>query len=178
MVDIPGLGNAANEAAEVLGKSQESAANQSFHLDFNTGDFDSFGGDVQDGKYVQVAEFKVPASTRYAWGYGSASNPDNQGYLYVDLQNSTPSEVEGTIQFAQESPTGRQKVVVAEFDTTRLDASKSDRKLMVPFPEQVDKPKVGQDSYLRVYMDANANDTISEGDSEVIIPVTEYDLSN
>ena len=170
------LMGSASDAADVLGKGSDAAANDSFNRDFNAGDFDSFGGDTQPGKEVQIAEFTIPASTEYAWGYGSASNPENQGYLYVDLQDSTPSEVEGTIILAQETPTGRGKRVVAEYDTTRLDASKSDRTQQVPLPEQVNHPKVTQDSKLTIYFDANSSTTVTEADSEVIFPVTEYDL--
>lgn len=171
-----GLGQSVNEAAEVLGKSRESAAQRAFDRDFNVGNFDSFGGDVTDGKYTEIARFTVPASTEYAWGYGSAANPRNQGYLYVDLQNSTPSAVEGSIRFKQETPTGRGSEVVADFDTERLDASKTNNEQMVPFPEQVSHDKVSKDSHLVVEMDPDANDTISSSDSDIIIPVTEYDL--
>lgn len=166
-----------NEAAEVLGKSQESASRTSFNKDFNAGDFDSFGGDVQADKWVEIGRFTVPASTEYSWGYGSANNPENQGYLYVDLQNSTPAAVEGTIRFLQRSATGRNSEVIADFDTTRLDASKSDKALMVPFPEQVNHDLVTQDSHLTVELNANANDTVDAAESEVILPVTEYDLT-
>jgi hypothetical protein len=166
------------ETARVLGKSKDSAANAAYNRDFNTGDFDSFGGDTQSGKFIEVGRFKVPASTEYAWGYGSADNPENQGYLYVDLQDGSSNQIEGTIQLVQESATGRQKVVVAEYDTNRLDSSKSDRTNMVPLPEQVDKPKVGQDSYLVLYFDGSSGgNTIDSGNSECIFPVTEYDLS-
>lgn len=166
-----------NEAAEVLGKSQESASRTSFNKDFNADDFDNFGGDVQQDKWVEIGRFTVPASTEYSWGYGSAKNAENQGYLYVDLQNSTPAAVEGTIRFLQRSATGRNSEVIADFDTTRLDASKSDKALMVPFPEQVNHDLVTQDSHLTVELNANANDTVDAAESEVILPVTEYDLT-
>lgn len=175
--------NVASEAARVLGKSEESASRQSFNRDFNTDDFDDFGGDVQPGKHVEIARFTVPAKTEYSWGYGSAENPENQGYLYVDLRGSdgdsdgTPDELEGTIRFLQRSATGRGSEVVADFDTTRLDASKSDKSLMVPFPEQVGHDLVVQDSHLTIEFDANTSDTLDVDASEVIIPVTEYDLT-
>jgi hypothetical protein len=173
-----GMGGASTEVARVLGKSKDSAANAAYNRDFNTDNWDSFGGDTQSGKFIEVARFKVPASTEYSFGYGSEDNPENQGYLYVDLQGGSSNEIEGTIQLVQESATGRQKVVVAEYDTNRLDSSKSDRTQMVPLPEQVDKPTVGQDSYLVLYFDGNSGgNTIDSTNSESIIPVTEYDLS-
>lgn len=168
----------ANRVAETLGRDPSSSATgRAFNRDFNVSNFDSFGGDVTDGKFTEIARFKVPSSTEYSWGYGRAGAPENQGYLYVDLQNATPAAVEGTIRFTIQSATGRQETVVADFDTEKLDASKTDRTQQVPLPEQVDKPVASEDSFLVVKMDPTANDTIDSANSEVILPVTEYDLS-
>lgn len=173
----------AGDAAEVLGKGQESAARKSFDRDFGTANFDEFGGDVQPGKEIEIARFTVPASTEYSWGYGSASNPENQGHLFVDLfidddgdSTTAAVEVEGSLILAQESPTGRGRDVIAEYDTTRLDASKSDKGLMVPLPEQVGHDLVTQDSSLVVYFDGNTSGTLKETPTDLIMPVTEYDL--
>lgn len=171
------LNNATGELQDVLGRSRESAERNSFSKEFNVGDFDSFGGDVTDGKFTEIARFQVPADTEYSWGYGAASAPSNQGHLYVDLQNATPAAVEGIIRFVVESSTGRKTEVVADFDTERLDASKTNREQMVPFPEQVGSALATQDAHLVIQMDPDAADTIDSGNSDVIIPVTEYDLS-
>jgi hypothetical protein len=161
---------------DVLGKSDEAAQREAFNRDFNVSNFDSFGGDVTSGKYVEIARFQIPADTEYRFGYGAAKNPRNQGDLYVDLQNSTPAEVEGTIRFKIESATGRRSKVIADFDTSTLDASKTNSDQQEPLPEQVGTTAT-QDAYLVVELDPNSNDTVSASDSEVIIPVTEYDLS-
>lgn len=175
---VLGLGNGvANQLAETLGRDPESAQAKAFNRDFNIGNFDSFGGDVTAGKFTEIGRFEVPSSTEYSWGYGRASNPENQGYLYVDLQNGTPAAVEGTIRFTLQSATGRQEIVVADFDTEKLDASKTDRQQQVPFPEQVGTPKASEDSFIVVKFDPASNDTVDETESEVILPVTEYDLS-
>lgn len=171
------LNNAVSEAQNVLGRSRESAERNSFSKEFNVGDFDSFGGDVTDGKYTEIARFQVPADTEYSWGYGAARNPENQGYLYIDLQNGTPAAVDGQIRFVVESSTGRKTEVVADYDTERLDASKTNREQMVPFPEQVGSALATQDAYLVIKLDPKADDTIDSANSEVIIPATEYDLS-
>ena len=175
--------NVQDEAARVLGRSTDAANRKAFDRDFGTDDFHEFEGDTQPGKNVQIGKFTVPASTEYSWGYGSASNPDNQGYLYVDLQLDTTADgaadtqATGSIIFAQESPTGRGYEVVAEYDLSRLDASKSDKQQMVPFPEQVGHDLVTQDSHLTVYVNANEEGTVMADASDVIMPVTEYDLS-
>lgn len=166
-----------DEASRVLGRSTEAANRNAFSRELNISDFDSFGGDVTSGKFTEIGRYKVDADTEYSFGYGSAENPDNQGHIYVDLQNGTPSAVEGTIRFVVESSTGRKTHVVADFDTERLDASKTNKEQMVPFPEQVSAPLATQDAYLVVKFDPSANDTISSANSDVIIPATEYDLT-
>lgn len=174
--------NVADEAARVLGRSQEAADRKAFDRDFGTANFDEFSGETQPGKNVQIAEFTVPASTEYSWGYGSAENAQNQGHLYFDLQldttddGSADTQATGSVIFAQETPTGRGYEVVAEYDISRLVASKSDKQLMVPFPEQVGHDLVTKDSHLTVYVDTDQAGTVMPDASDVILPVTEYDL--
>jgi hypothetical protein len=178
-----GLGNIADagaEAADVVGVSREASERSAFSRDFNVGNFDSFGGSVTPGKFVEIARYEVPADTEYAWGYGRSSAPENQGYIYVDLQSATPNPTEGTLRFKVESSTGRRTEVVKDLDTEKLDASKTDRTQQVPIPEQVNSALATQDAYLVVELDAastNTDQEVDSGESEVIIPVTEYDLS-
>lgn len=169
-------GQVRDQVADTVGKDPDAAERRSFSKEFNVGDFDSFGGDVTAGKMTEIARFQVPADTEYRWGYGRAKNAENQGYLYVDLQNSTPNPVEGIIRFVVESATGRTAEVVSDFDTERLDASKTNREQMVPLPEQIQSALATQDAHLVVKMDPTANDTVDSSNSDVIIPVTEYDL--
>lgn len=173
------LGKAESVVDEVTGMASNGQQGVAFAKDFNVSDFDSFGGSTTKGKFTEIARFKVPASTKYAWGYGAANNPDNQGYIYVDLQTSDEDEVEGTLQLVVQSATTRETEVVKELDTSRLDESKTDRKQMVPLPEQVGSALATQDSYLVLKLDPATSDTdVDDGtNSEVIIPVTEYDLS-
>jgi hypothetical protein len=179
--------NAQETLGDVIGRSEESANRSAFSRDFNVSNFDSFGGELTAGKYVEIGRFTVPAETEYSWGYGRANNPENQGYLYVDLEatgsgsGNDGDAIEGNIRFMVESATGRKTEVVADFDTEKLDASKSDRGKQVPLPEQVGSSIATEDSHLVIEFDpVSANDGYdvdSSGDSEVIIPVTEYDLS-
>jgi len=162
--------------ADIVGKSDEAAERSSFNRDFNVGNYDSFGGDVTAGKFVEIARFQVPADTEYRWGYGAAKNPRNQGDLYTDLKDGGGSEVEGTIRFKIESATGRRTEVVADYDTETLDASKTNSEKQEPFPEQVGVTAT-QDSFLVVELDPQSNGNVDASNSEVIHPITEYDLS-
>jgi hypothetical protein len=170
------FGGNSTPLGDILGQSEESAERKSFRRDFNTGNFDSFGGDATAGKFVEIARFKIPADVEYRFGFGAAKNPDNQGYQYIDLRDGGDAEVEGTIRYVIESATGRRQEVIADYDTETLDASKTDRTEQVPLPEQVSVTAT-QDAFLVLKFDPTANSTVDESNSEVIVPVTEYDLS-
>lgn len=169
-------GNVQNKVERVTGMADQEQA-PSFSRDFQTGSFDSFGGDVTSGKMTEIARFQVPSDTKYSWGYGSADKPENQGYLYVDLRDGSSNAVDGVIQLVVESSTTRETEVVKEIDTERLDASKTDRQQQVALPEQISNALATEDAYLVVNLDPSADDTVDETNSEVILPVTEYDLS-
>lgn len=177
------LDNTADRVSETLGRDPESAKGNAFNRDFNESDFDEFGATTRAGKFVALAAFEIPASTEYAWGYGRASNEANQGYIYVDLNGddgtgSVTQEITGTLRLSQESATGRETLVVSDFALGKLDGSKTDRGLQIPLPEQVDKPTVSKDSSLVVSVRANEDgEDVTDEVSEVILPVTEYDLS-
>ncbi len=147
--------------------------------ELNTDDFDTFGGSVEPGKETEIATLKVDSDVKMRWGYGSANNPENQGFLYVDLQSGTPNPVEGQIAFYVESATRRTSHFVTSYDTERLDASKTDKTNMVPLPLQK-AYRASEDSYLVIYLNAassNTDQSVDESQSDVIIPATEYDLS-
>jgi hypothetical protein len=172
--------NPADALGDVTGKPNQSERAESFSREFNVGNFDEFGGDVTPGKYIEIARFRVPSDTEYSWGYGKASAPENQGYFYIDLQSGTPNAVNGTLRFVVESSTGRHTEVVADYDTERLDANKTNREQQVPFPEQVSSALATEDAYLVIKLNAssaNTDQSVDSGESEVIIPATEYDLS-
>lgn len=134
--------------------------------------------DVTEGDFTKVAQFTVPAQERYRWGYGAAENPENQGYIYVDLQNSTPNEIDGSIRIQQRDAQEREVRTVEELEIAQLRASKSDRSQMIPLPEQVQQPKVGRDSKLALSVDPDADDTVDWTESEVILPTAVYPVRN
>jgi len=175
------LGNADDAIDRITGTStQADQSGVAFSREFNVKDFDSFGGKVTPGKMVEFGRFQVGANVEYSWGFGVAENPENQGYIYIDLQSPNGNPVEGTLQLAVETSTNRETIPVKEFDTTKLDASKTDRRKQIPVPEQVQSALATQDAYLILRLDASSDNTdqeISSDKSEVIIPATEYDLT-
>lgn len=137
------------------------------------------GGTCQPGAYTPILTMTVPAGVKYAWGSGAAAAPENQGYIYVFLQDGNGNELVGRLRVKQESQTGRNQRVVADLDSEALHGSKNDRTQQQPFPEQEQVPFVGRDSHMVVEF-RPASDTavtIDPTNTEFKIPATEYDLT-
>lgn len=170
------LGGSGGNLSDILGKPN--AGPSSFNQSLKTGHFDSFGGTMQANQWNRLAEFTVPAQERYRWGYGRAINPENQGHMYVYLQDGSSNEVIGSLRIGQTNAQETTKLVVYENESDTMHGSKSDRTQQQPLPEQVDKPKVGRDSKLILEFnpDADTPVTIDEAQTDVILPVTTYEL--
>jgi len=139
--------------------------------------FDGTGNSValEPGEYAKVGEgFVVPAQERYRWGIRAAEYEANQGYIYFLLQDNGPAEIAARIRLQQRNAQERNIVTVFEEESTVLSASKSDRTNQKPLPLQDQYPKVGRDSKLTVAADPEASSTVSQADSEWLLPVTVY----
>ena len=136
--------------------------------------------DATTGDFTKVAQFTVPAQERYRWGYGAAQNPENQGYIYVDLRDDTAdaAEIDGSVRIQQRDAQEREVRTVEELEIAQLRASKSDRSQMIPLPEQVQQPKVGRDSKLALSIDPDSDTTVDWTNSEVILPTAVYPVRN
>lgn len=169
--------NGVSGLVEDLGKSEDAARRESFNQNFDTGDFDYFGGDTLSGEYTEVAEYVVPAGTEVSWGYGRAANEANQGYVYADIRDDADEEIRpGKIRLVQRNPTGRRERVVAEFALDDVDNDRYDRSQQPPLPEQRDKPLVTQDSSIVVKILTDGTDTVDPDNSELRLPVSEYEV--
>ena len=174
-----GMGGSSSGLSDVLGSSPDAASGGAFERQFKKSNFDSgVQGDVVDTDFRTIASYEVPAGTEIRFGSGSAENEANQGYLYVLIEDSTPEEIEGTLRLSYATTTGRGTVVVQDFNADNLHGSKSDRTLKVPLPEQVDKRKIEENERLLVQFQTDSGTaTVDDTETEVDIPVTEYDLT-
>lgn len=174
-----GLMGGSSGLGDVLGSSPDAATGGAFERNFKNSNFDNgVEGDVVDTDFRTIASYEVPAGTEIRFGSGSAKNEANQGYLYVFIKDSTPAEIEGTLRLAYATTTGRGTVVVQDFNAENLHGSKSDRALKVPLPEQVDKRKIEENERLLVQFQTDSGTaTVDNTETEVDIPVTEYDLT-
>jgi len=127
---------------------------------------------VTNGDWNVIGEFSIPPQQAYAYGYGNANQPSNQGYLYILLQDTVPGEVEGKIRLVQEDANGLKKFVVYEEQEAVLHGDQSDRQQKQALPEQVQYPQVGEDSRMKLEFDPIADNTVSHDNSTVYVPVT------
>jgi hypothetical protein len=171
--------------AKELGKPQEAAQEESYRNPLGTADFDSFGADLQQGEYVELANQVIPAGIERRWGYGSADQPENQGYAYGVFQNSSGEQVHVKLSFEWRNSTGRETQVVEEADSRDMDtADRYDRDTQPPMPERTDKNRATQDEEMVVKAKGltdpgtiTNNYGIDGGSSETRLPTTEYDVS-
>lgn len=174
MLSGGGLQQTAQEVvSEVTGQPQDQQSG-SFNKRLTESDLITDGTTLSDGEFTKTGDFVVPAQERYRWGFGAAKHEANQGYLYVDLQTSSPSAIDGLLRVQQRDAQEREIVTVYEERTNVLDGSQTDRTQQQAFPEQRDYPKVGRDSKLNLSMDPDSDDSVSQSDSTVLAPVTVY----
>ncbi len=126
------------------------------------------------GDFNEVWRYTVQAQEEAAFGYGDAKDEVNQGFLFVDTRTVVPADIDGVVRFVMEGAHGEAIPggLVREEDSTRLDASQTDRRIMVPLPEH--PLRAGEDSRLVLRIDPTATATSTLADSTLQIPVTLY----
>lgn len=170
-------GGASNVVDEVTGDAKTSGGAKYPRTLKEANFFEGTGNSVSltPGEFKKVGRgFVVPAQERYRWGARAAQFEANQGYIYLLLQDSTPSEISALVRLQQRNAQERNIVTVFEEESTVLSASKADRTQQTPLPEQASYPKVGRDSKLTVAVDPDSSATVSQADTEWLLPVTVY----
>jgi len=143
-------------------------------------EFNLAGGSTQSivsNVWNTIGEFVVPAQQKYRFGYGSAKEPENQGYLYVDLKDNSNAQIEGVIRLVYSDATGLRKQVIFEDRTNRLRGSAVDKKLMIPLPDTPCGLRAdgfaGEDDRLLIEIKPDSNATLSYDNSTIYIPATQ-----
>jgi hypothetical protein len=143
-------------------------------------DFALAGGSTQSvvaGVWNQIGSFTVPAQQKYRFGYGNPREPDNQGYLYIDLKDSSNAQVEGIIRLVYSDASGLRKQVIFEDRTNRLRGSTVDKKLMIPLPETPCGLRTdgfaNEDDKLLIEIRPDTTATLSYNNSTIYIPATQ-----
>jgi len=118
---------------------------------------------VTAGIWTTIGRYQVPAQQAYHFGFGSPAYPDNQGYCYLALYDDTATnsvQEHGSVRLVQRNAQGTISLVVAEFRTEQLCGDTSDRNKQMALPEQVQFPLVGEDSYLEIQFNPDADDIL------------------
>ena len=119
---------------------------------------------VKAGVWATIGRFKVPAQQLYAFGFGSAAFPDNQGYAYMAVYDDTATNSvleEGAIRLVQRNAQGTMSLVVAEFRSEQLRGDVADRAKQMALPEQTQFDLVGEDSFLELQFKSDADDSVA-----------------
>ena len=117
------------------------------------------------GKWTRIGEFTIPAQQKIRFGYGSAVQPMNQGYLHIALYDDTAtnSELEdGLVRLIQMNANETQLQTVYEGRTENLRGDVNDKNKMIALPERTDVPEnlVGEDCKLAIEFKADSADSL------------------
>lgn len=129
---------------------------------------------VYSGKWNKIGDFIVPAQNRYRFGYGSAAQPDNQGYLYIFLKDPAGNEVKGKVRLAVADYNERTVTNAFEDRSDVLHGSQTDRKQMRPLPDT--KVTASEDMRLQIYFNPDSDGTVSYTQTVMTIPTTNTQL--
>lgn len=132
--------------------------------------------------FVLVWEMTVPAQQFIAWGFGSPSMPANQGYMWFAFVDEGTGFDVGNLRLVQDNANRTSKMVVAEVpdqqlhsvtSTTTETAALIDKNEMIPLPEKVEYPLVGEDSHISLEY-ALITATTTTDAVAFHIPITRY----
>ena len=123
-------------------------------------------------KFNKFGEFVVPAQQAYEFGYGSASQPENQGYLYISLLTMSAVQIEGKLRLIVSDANEMKQTVVYEERTEVLRGSTTLKTQKIPLP------KIGatlkENDKMLLYIDPDSAVTISSTASTILVPATAH----
>lgn len=113
--------------------------------------------------WTTIGRYMVKPRQRAHLGYGIAGQDANQGYMYIAIYDDTATNSvleEGKLRLLLRSYDSFQTVPIGEWRTEQLRGDPNNKQYMIPLPEQVQFPYVGEDSYLCIDFLADATDSI------------------
>ncbi|MBU0598696.1 MAG: hypothetical protein KKD44_26155 [Proteobacteria bacterium] len=134
-------------------------------------------------QFFKIWQKTVEAQRMMAWGYGSPALQRNQGYMWFAMLDAGTDWDIGTLRIKQSKAREWESKVVAEIPdgrlhtttvTTLVTATPTDINTMIPLPEKVEFPLIGEDSLMILEYALAVAATIHDvGGFE--IPVTSYE---
>ena len=132
------------------------------------------GVSLVHGDYNLVAHYRVQAQEEATFGWGSQGDQVNQGFVYLQLKDdaTTPGDIDGPVRFVMEDAhgTGIPGGLVLQETSIKLDASQTDRTLMLPLPKH--DQWATEDSRLAIRIDPTTTATVEADNSTVNVPIT------
>lgn len=132
--------------------------------------------------FFKIWQRTVPAQQLVAWGYGSPALQQNQGYMWFASLDIAADWDVGVLRITQASHNERIVKVVAELPdaalhtqtvTTLATATPTNKNEMIPLPEKVEFPLIGEDSLLQLWY-ALITAATAHDQCGFEIPITEY----
>jgi hypothetical protein len=182
MISIPGLGGLGGGLLgrfRQTGTAQTPASNRYrktlLHSDFTTSDVTLGLATV----YTIIGTYTIPAQTTQNLGWGSPAEPLNQGFVYIDIEDTTGTDFEGLIKISIADANSTREEVWIEARTELLRADVSDRNKAYLAPEVVQYRVLGrspkQDDKIKLYMKPDtASKIVDYGETTIRIDTTAY----
>lgn len=132
--------------------------------------------------YRLIWQKTCPAQQQLRWGFGSGSQPHNQGYMWFCILDTNVDFCFGTVRLVIANARQTKVFTVKEIDDTRLHtttittlttATPTDINTMIALPEQLQFPKVGEDSLMQIWYAATDRAT-AEDNAGFSVPITVY----
>ena len=144
-----------------------------FNKTLTTGDLSEVNLSAKAGTYTTVYSYTVPAQQRVAPGQGAIQGGvDNRGILYIDLQDSTPAQLNGWVRISVTDANEIVEHVIMEERIERLRASATDRTQAYFLGEAGIQAK--EDSKVIIKFKPDADGTVATANSTIYLPVTVY----
>ena len=142
---------------------------------FLAGDLE--GATVFSDTYRDILSRTSTESAKFYLGHGARTTRDpNAGYMYADLQNSTPAAIDGVFRFIVYADSEREVPIVGPQTPSRemREAVSEARRERPALPLHV--PGAGKDKAIAVQFKADAasdGETIAPAECDVSIPYTQ-----
>lgn len=172
-----------NLIGNVLGGFGASSGSKAYPKTLQASDFATSASTVITSDYTKVGQYTIPAQQKINVGYGSASQPENQGYIYVSSKNETGASAEGMIRIVVANANETKSVKVFEERTDVLSGSATLKTQKVPLPEMEIASKFGripqEDDRIQLWFKADTAGTLGASGwsptlSTVYVPVSVY----
>jgi len=140
-------------------------------------------GAAAHADFLKIWQLTVPAQRLMRWGYGSAALQHNQGYMWFCFLDVAADFDVGILRLVQANARETKIIVVAEIPdqslhgtdvTTLVTATPTNINEMIPLPEKVEYPFIGEDSLLILTYALITAATAHDG-GNFQIPVTIYE---